>query len=394
MPTSSRSAATIPRVAIAHDYLTQRGGAEKVVLAMARAFPGAPIYTTLYEPESTFPEFKDLDVRVSPLNRFGVLRRHHRLAMPLLAFAVTATRKIRAETVLVSSSGWAHGFRTDGCKVVYCYSPARWLYQRDRYLGPDAKALSKTLLAALSPFLKMWDRRAAKKADGYLAISNVVRGRIQEVYGIESEVLPAPCTIDPELPAIAVPSLLDAPVGDFFLCVSRLLPYKNVDQIVRAFEDTGRRLIVVGSGPEESSLEALASSNVTMLKNLADEEIRWLYRHCKAIVAASYEDFGLTPLEAAAYGKPSAVLRWGGFLDTMVEGRTGIFFDEPSPAAIKAALGEIEETPWDATFIRRHASTFEESQFTARLKDSLSQFEAGMDSAPPAVDTRRDPSGA
>ena len=132
--TSAKVVNKRPRIAIAHDYLTQRGGAERVVLSMARAFPESPIYTTLYEPELTYPEFTDLDIRVSRLNAIGVLRRNHRLALPVLSLA-SSMINIDADIVVVSSSGWAHGFSTRGRKLVYCHSPARWLYQRETYLG-------------------------------------------------------------------------------------------------------------------------------------------------------------------------------------------------------------------------------------------------------------------
>jgi glycosyltransferase involved in cell wall biosynthesis len=377
--TRTSSSSRNPPFAIAHDYLTQRGGAEKVVLAMARAFPDAVIYTTLYDPESTFPEFKDLNVRVGPLNRVALFRRHHRLAMPVLAFVVSLAKPIRADVLLVSSSGWAHGFRTTGSKIVYCYSPARWLYQRDRYLGDSARVSSKMMLALVTPLLRRWDRRAARSADGYIAISNIVRDRIRDTYALDSVVLPAPCTIETHLPKEPVKiSAVSAEAG-FYLCVSRLLPYKNVDQIIHSFVGSSRTLVIVGSGPDERLLQEIADDNIVMLKNLTDEQMRWLYSECRAVVAASYEDFGLTPLEAAAYGKPSAVLRWGGFLDTMVEGTTGVYFDEPEPKAIRRAIDKLELASWDAEVIRDHEAQFEEPEFAAGLRRTLLAF--GADSA-------------
>ncbi len=160
-------------VALAHDYATQRGGAERVALWLAEAFPGSPMFTTLYDADGTFPEFADLDLRTSALDRFGPLRRHHRLALPFLAPAVSAQR-VEADVLLASSTGWAHGYRGAGRTVVYCHAPARWLYQRDRYLGgrDGASALDRlrggvaaTALSALTPALRGWDRRAAERAD-------------------------------------------------------------------------------------------------------------------------------------------------------------------------------------------------------------------------------------
>ncbi len=354
------------RIAIAHDYLTQRGGAEKVVLAMARAFPEAPIYTLLYEPATTFPEFASLDVRTSPLNRVGVFRRNHRAALPLLALAASRLT-IEADVVIASSSGWAHGIHTPGAKLVYCYTPARWLYQADTYLGASAGLGARALLGALAPGLRRWDRAAAASATRYLAISNVVHDRIDAAYGIDSQVLPAPYAVDAggsQTPVAVEPG--------YFLCVSRLLPYKKVDAVIAAFGlSLGRRLVVVGAGPMEQELRASLPSNVTMLGSLGDAELRWLYANCVGLVAASYEDFGLTPLEAASFGKPSVVLRYGGFLDTVLEGETGVFFERPEPAAIAAAVDVAADRTWSATAIKDHVEQFSEPRFAAGLRSAV-----------------------
>ncbi len=177
-------------LALVHDYLTQQGGAERVVLALAAAFPDAPLFTSLYDPERTFPEFAHHDVHTLPLDRIAVLRDHHRLALPLLAPAFSRLR-VDAEVVLCSSSGWAHGARVGGRKVVYCHTPARWLYQADRYLD-GSSLFSAAGLAALSPTLRRWDRRAAASADRYLVNSSAVKARVADLYGIEADVVPPP----------------------------------------------------------------------------------------------------------------------------------------------------------------------------------------------------------
>ncbi|WP_241256646.1 glycosyltransferase [Rhodococcus sp. KRD162] len=364
------------RVAIAHDYLTQRGGAEKVVLAMARAFPDAPIYTTLFEPSTTFPEFANLDVRPSALNRIGFLRKNHRAALPLLPFA-SSSIEIDADVVLTSTSGWAHGFRTSGRTLVYCYSPARWLYESQMYLGQSRSLLKRVALAVLSYPLRIWDRRAALSADRYLAISTVVQQRITDAYGITSTVLPAPFTVEaaPEEPIPEVQAWL----GDsgYYLCISRLLPYKNVDKVMAAFAGTDRKLIVVGRGPEADRLRKLKSDNVLMLSDLSSGQITWLYQGCNGLVAASYEDYGLTPIEAGYHGKPSAVLRWGGFLDTVDEGVTGVYFDQPQPDSIREAVGALERTHWEPSKIQNHVEQFSEERFAAELYAAVTDIHAG-----------------
>jgi len=350
-------------VAIVHDYLTQRGGAERVVLSMMKTFPDSPLHTALFHAEGTFSEFASLDVRTTAIDRFGLLRRHHRMALPLLAPAFSAHR-VDADVVLCSSSGWAHGVRTTGHKVVYCYSPARWLYQGNRYLGDRGPLVRGALATARVPLVR-WDRRAACGASRYLTLSTVVRDRIRAAYGIEAEVLPPPHTIDVAGPQRAVVGLDPG----FFLCVSRLLRYKNVEALVSAFRQLhGERLVVVGTGPEAGRLRQLAGSNVSFMGVIDDDQLRWLYAACTAVVSASHEDYGLTPLEGAAFGKPSAVLRGGGFLDTVVEHRTGVFFDRPEPAQIAVAIGDLLAAAWPEATLEAHACRFDEASFVGRLR--------------------------
>jgi glycosyltransferase involved in cell wall biosynthesis len=350
------------RVVVAHDYLTQRGGAERVVLAMMHAFPAAPVYTSLYDDRATFPEFREVDVRTTWLERVPPLRRRHRLALPLLAPAF-GHAVVDADVVVCSSSGWAHGIHATGRKIVYCHTPARWLYDGQRYLG-GRRGAGWAALSVMRPYLRRWDRRAAESAARYLANSTVVRERIRLVYGIDAEVLPPPPTLRPGDPRES----LGLEPG-FFLCVSRLLPYKNVDAVLRACEDRAHRVVVVGTGPEERRLRALAPAGALLLGAVTDAQLRWLYANCTAVLAASYEDYGLTPLEAAAFGKPAVALRAGGFLDTVAEDVTGVFFDLPAPEAIGRALRCCAERPWDESALRAHAESFSEARFCRRLRE-------------------------
>ncbi|HET7572564.1 MAG TPA: glycosyltransferase [Gaiellaceae bacterium] len=351
-------------VALVHDYLTQRGGAERVVLSLLRAFPGAPLHTSLYEPEATFPEFADAEIRTTPLDRVALLRRHHRLALPLLAPAFDRLR-VEADVVVCSSSGWAHGARVSGRKVVYCHTPARWLYQTERYLGEDRGRSRRAALALLRRRLRRWDAAAARSADRYVVNSSVVRERVRELYGIEAETVPPPPAVVPGGEEHALPGLEPG----FVLCVSRLLPYKNVDAVLAAFADLpGERLVVAGGGPELERLRRAAPKNATLVGRVADAELRWLYANAAGLVAASYEDFGLTPLEAASFGRPCAALRFGGFLDTIVEGETGVLFREPTPAEIRTAVERLLRQPWNEARLRAHADGFVEARFVAEMR--------------------------
>jgi glycosyltransferase involved in cell wall biosynthesis len=356
------------RVAIAHDYLTQRGGAERVVLALCRAFPDAPVFTSLYEPATTFPEFGRRDVRTSWLDRSRVLRERHRLALPLLPIAFP-TLRVDADVVVCSSSGWAHGIRTNGRKIVYCHSPAKWLYRRDDYLGERASAATRLCLMVLSPYLRRFDEHAAASAETYFANSTFVAEQIEAIYGIDAEVLHPPVSLDTDGPAEPVPDIEPG----FLLTVARLLPYKNVAEVVDAFRLLPEwRLVVVGEGPGRARLEALLPRNVRLFGETSDPRLRWLYASCAGLVTASKEDFGLTPVEAGSFGKPVAALRFGGYLDTVVPNVTGLLFDQPRAPEIAEAVKDVMSRAWDTDAIRSHAATFSEERFVERLRRLVS----------------------
>jgi glycosyltransferase involved in cell wall biosynthesis len=353
------------RVAIAHDYLTQRGGAERVVLALCRAFPDAPVYTSLYDPETTFPEFRYRNVRPLWLDRVGLFRERHRLALPMLPLAFGTTR-IEADIVVCSSSGWAHGIRTEGRKIVYCHSPAKWLYRRDDYLGERPSSAAKLGLRLLDPYLRAFDRRAARSADTYVANSTYIREQIRAAYGIDAEVVHPPAGLDSDGPVDAVPGIEPG----FLLTVARLLPYKHVRETVDAFRLLPeQRLVVVGEGPQSGALKSSAPGNVRLLGDVSDARLRWLYAHCVGLIAASREDFGLTPVEAASFGKPVGALRWGGYLDTVVPDVTGVFFEHPTGGEIAEGVRRVLALGWQEDAIRAHAATFSEERFAERLRE-------------------------
>lgn len=364
-----------PPLALVHDYLTQRGGAERVVAALAAAWPDAPVYTSFYEPALTFPEFERHSVHTLPIDRVELLRHRHRLALPFLAPAFSRL-VVDAEVTVCSSSGWAHGADVRGRKVVYCHTPARWLYQSsDRYTTGTSRAAAAVVVASLGPYLRRWDRKAAATADRYLANSRAVRDRIASLYGIDAEVVYPPVDFTTEGETRA-PEHVEP---GFTLCVSRLLPYKNVESVCAAFERLpDQRLVIVGAGPLRARLAQSSPSNVTVLGSVDDATLRWLYRSCSGLVAASYEDFGLTPVEAAGFGKPTAALRWGGYLDTIVEGRTGVFFDRPSGEAIAEGLSRLAASAWEVDSLRAHAERFSRPVFIERMNEVIEEERAKL----------------
>jgi glycosyltransferase involved in cell wall biosynthesis len=340
---------------------------------MLKAFPTARLYTSLYLPDGTFPEFRWANVQTLPLDRLSALRHHHRLALPVLAPAFAHLR-VDADVVLCSSSGWAHGVQTQGHKVVYCHAPARWLYQPDRYIG-NGHPVQRGMLRALAPSLRRWDWRAAHSASRYLTQCQAVRERIRSVYGIDAEILPAPFRLTPEQPRTAITGVEPG----FFLCVSRLLPYKNVRAVIEAFAMLpSERLVVAGDGPEASKLRHRAPSNVTLVGTVDDERLAWLYAHSIGVIASGYEDYGLTALEAAAFGKPTVALRFGGFLDTVRDNETGVFFDVPDGVDIRRAVHRLKACSFDQARIRQYAHQYSEEQFVRRLREVVRE-EDGVD---------------
>ncbi|MGO0575714.1 glycosyltransferase [Ornithinimicrobium panacihumi] len=361
-------------MAIAHDYLTQKGGAERVVLALSRVFPEAPIHTTLYSPEGTFPEFAEHDIVTSPLNAVRAFRSDHRVALPLLAPASSRMR-IDADVVVASSSGWAHGFKGTGRLLVYCHNPARWLYQTEEYLGDAGRFSSRRLgVRALGPALRRWDRVAAQQADRYLANSVVVRERIARTYGIEADVVPPPPGIDHEGEQAAHPDLADWDGSDFWMVVSRLMPYKNVDLAIDAMRGRWDRLVVVGAGPERDALMADLPPNVRIVSGISDAELRWIYARAQGLIAPSREDFGLTPIEANSWGLPVVALRGGGYLDTVVDGQTGVFFDRLEVETLRSALDRVQALGWDPAVLREHARRFGEERFAERIRAEVASL--------------------
>jgi glycosyltransferase involved in cell wall biosynthesis len=351
-----------PTVAIVHDYLNQPGGAERVVLELARIWPQAPVYTSLYRPASTFPEFRELDIRRSPLDRIPVDRRFRALA-PLYPAAFRSFGTLDADLVISSSSGWAHGIRTapGSTHVVYCHAPARWLYEGGDYLP---SGLARAALAPLTAALRRWDRGAARRADLYLANSENVRRRIRAAYGIEAEVVHPPVETDRFRPS---------PRGARLLVVSRLLPYKRVDIVVQAATRIGVPLDIVGTGPELGRLRALGGPSVKFHGRADDREIVEMMESCRAVVVPGAEDFGIVAVEAQAAGKPVVAFAAGGALETVEDGLTGVLFGELGVEAVIDALRQVDALATSPEEIAAHAERFSREAFRERLLGAIAR---------------------
>ena len=355
-------------VAFVHDHLVQRGGSERVLVSMLRAFPDAPVYTAFYRPESTYPELAQADVRCLPVDRVPGLRRHHRAAFPAFPF-LFSRQHVDADAVICSSSGWAQAVRASGRKIVYFHALAQWLHTPLAYVAGDSVA-RRALFAVPRRTLMRWDRRTVLSAHRHLVAGPTMRARVRDVYGLDADVLAPPVAIDASGPTTPVDGLEPG----FFLSAARLMPYKNLDAVIAAFgELPGERLVVAGEGPDGGRLRAAAPDNVRFVGTAADPQLRWLYANCRALVCAGFESYGLTPIEGAAFGKPTIALRLAGLADVVTEGRTGAFFDRAEPGAIADAVRRFEPSRYEGAALRRLSEDHAASLFTAGLRAVVDQ---------------------
>jgi glycosyltransferase involved in cell wall biosynthesis len=349
-------------VAIAHDYLTQRGGAERVVLALQQAFPSAAIHTAVHDAERTFASFSQSQIRTSRLQGIGPIRRDPRLALPMLA-AVTGRVRVDARVTLCSTSGWAHGVRATGAKVVYVHNTARWLYQRSEYLA-NLPFSTRCALGLLAPSMQRWDRRAAASADVVLVNSAVTRARVREYWQRDAEILRPPPGLAVDGPRRPVDRLEPG----YLLTVARLLPYKRVDSVLGAVGLLpGSRLVVVGAGPDARRLQSIAPPGTVFLGSVDDAELRWLYENAEALVTAAHDDFGLAPLEAMQFGTPVVAVREGGYVETIVEGENGVFFGEASVDGVRQGILDLRMQNWKRSTIQAGAAAFSAEAFIGRI---------------------------
>ena len=332
---------------------------------MAAIWPHAPIFTSLYRPESTFPEFRDHDVRTSPLDRLPVDAGFRNL-FPLYPAAFRALGTLTQDVVISSSSGWAHSVRTAPASfhAVYCYTPARWLYADD-HLGASRR---KQALTPAIGLVRRWDRAAARRADLYIAISNAVRDRIKLRYGLDAPVV---------YPPVSVERFTPSERGERLLVVSRLLPYKRVDVIVDAATKAGIGLDVVGTGPALEDLQLRAGSTVTFHGRLPDADITRLMEGCRALCLPGKEDFGITPVEANAAGKPVVAFGDGGALETIEDGVSGAFFRRHEATDVLRAIDRCDAIDTAPAALAAMASRFSVDAFHSRLVDVI---ESGAES--------------
>ncbi len=349
------------KIALVHDWLNQMGGAEVVLEALVELYPDAPVYTSIYWPAKMPAAYRAWDVRASFLDRWPLVRRYHQPFLPFYPLAFESFRFDKYDVIISNKSGFCHGIRppAGALHICYCLTPTRYLWSTGEYLQREGLGpLTRATLLPILALLRRWDRRAAGRVDRFLAISRVVQERIARIYGRESEIIYPPVRTDCFAPA--------PQVGDYFLSMGRLIPYKRVDLVIQAFNQLGLPLLIVGEGRDRKRLEAMAAPNVRFLGRLPVAEMSDLLARCRALIFPGLEDFGITPVEAQAAGRPVIAYAGGGALDTVIDGETGILFGEQTVEALVAAVRRLEslgEGYFNAERLCQRAECFSADQF-------------------------------
>jgi glycosyltransferase involved in cell wall biosynthesis len=379
------------RVALVHDWLTGMRGGEKVLEAIAELYPDATIHTLLQAKGSVSPAIEAHPQKHSFVHWLPSAARHYRQYLPLFPTAIEQFDFDRYDLVISTSHCAAKSVVVPGraAHICYCHSPMRYAWdQFDSYFGPaQVGAFRSGLLRPVLARLARWDRDTAGRVDRYVANSHYVAGRIRRYYNRGSTVVHPPVETSFYRPDSAVTP------GRSLLAVSALVPYKRLDVAIRAAATARMPLTIVGRGPEEARLRAVAAEtggDVTFTGWVDDEQIRGYYQRCRALVMPGVEDFGMVPVEAQACGRPVVALGEGGALDSVVDGVTGILVQDASAEAFADAVHAVATRDFDSAAIRRHAEGFGKArfqqQFQAIVADTVSR---GSDDDPREMSHRR-----
>jgi glycosyltransferase involved in cell wall biosynthesis len=356
----------LSKIALVHDYFIQMGGAERVAAAMHQSFPSAPIYTTVALPHRLPKELRGADIRTSPMQWLPGMEQRFRQYFMLYPFAVENFDLSEFDLIFSSSSGYAKGVRrrSNAVHVCYCHTPMRWVWRYEDYVARESFGrVTKSLLPLSLWGLKKWDLRAARQPNYYIANSRLVAQRIKQIYGREAFVIPPPIEVDR--------FHMSSQVDDYYLVLSRLVPYKRIDLAIEACNRMGRRLVIIGDGPDRERLKKLAGPKIEFLGRQPDSRVNHYASRCRALLFPGEEDFGMVPLEVNAAGRPVIAFHGGGAVETVVEGLTGIFFKEPRSESLIEAIEDFESRSWRQQDMRRHAERFDRSVFAFRVLQFL-----------------------
>ncbi len=357
------------KAAIVHDYLIQMGGAERVVAAMHKLFPQAPVFTSVFRKNKLSDDFSGMDIRTSFLQNWPLMDQEFRLYFLLYPLAFYLMDLSGYDLVISSSSAYAKGIkkRKGQLHICYCHTPMRFAWRFDDYIR--MQGLGNLSAAVLSPFmslLRMWDRWSSDNVDHFIANSAFIAARIKSIYNRDSVIIHPPVETSDFDPAGAD--------GDYFLIVSRLLSYKRIDIAVNAFCRLQYPLKIVGEGPARRALEKISGPNIEFLGRLPDDQVKRLFSGCRALIFPGEEDFGITPIEAAASGRPTIAYRGGGALETVIDGETGVMFNTQESSALAEAVIRFNEIKFDRSRLAAHARKFDRTVFEEKFRRFLDEI--------------------
>lgn len=365
------------KVAIVADWLTNIGGAEKVIYELHKLFPTAPIFTSVFNKEKA-GLFSGLDIRTSFIQKLPGAKNHHQWYLPLMPYAFEQMDLNDYDIVISSSHSCAKGVITkpNTLHITYCHSPMRYAWDNfhtyiKEYTGNKFTA---KLASTLMHRIRIWDRISADRADAYIANSKHIQKRIKKYYGKTSKVI---------YPMLDTESFkATSKKKNYYIAVGRLIPYKKFDLIVDAFNELNLPLIIVGTGVAEKELKKKAGANITFTGHIVDFELKKLLREAKGLVFPQIEDFGIVPLEAMASGTPVIAFNAGGAQETIINKETGLLFDEQNIYSLKAAINQFEKIKWDTKKIVAQAKKFDtevfKQSFTKFVEQTWEQWQKNM----------------
>lgn len=364
------SKALVVNVALVHDWLNQYGGAEDVLLELARLYPASPVYTSIYAPDLLPEAFRSLDVHTLWIDKLPGIHHKHQRYLPFYPLAWGGFCVPHGDVVVTNKSGFCHGLRLphSALHVCYCLAPTRYVWQFDAYIAREG--ISSTTAAILRPFIaamRRWDYAAAQRVHRFIAISTEIQTRIRTYYDRDSVVIYPP--VDTQRFALARTD----DIGDYYLIVSRQIPYKRIDLAVQACTRLGLKLIVGGSGRDLDRLRAMAGPTVEFRGFIPDDELPELMARCKAFLFPGLEDFGITPIQANAAGRPVIAFAGGGALDTVVPGITGEHFAEQTVDSLTAVLSSFDPSHYDSDVLQRYARQYDVGVFRHKFAEFVAQ---------------------
>ena len=355
------------RVALVHDFLVDVRGAERVFTVMCDMWPGADVFTAIYDERGTEGRFRHRDVNTSFLQKMRPTAKTFRAYLPLYPYAMESLDLSGYDLVVSSSSAWAHGVIVDPgtVHVCYCHNPFRYAWNAREATLRDRAAPSRAALAAVLSRWRRWDRSAAQQVDRYVANSVTTQDRIRRYFGRDADV------VHPPVDTARFRPRRETEIADHWLVVSELMPHKRIEVAVAAFNRLRRPLVVVGDGPDARRLERLAGPTIRFEGRVSDARVTDLLGVARGLVVTATEEFGIAAVEAQASGRPVVALRDGGVCETVVEGETGAFYDTPDADELAAAVRGIEGARIDPAACVANAERFGVASFEAGLRAAV-----------------------